>query len=101
MNKDYLKGIIDATIELNKLAGIESDTIVFSTGMYLLDTHLLATWNSGVKIHAVASYWEPEDNEIVFNSQKIKITNKTTVLEIVNFVSECTEQAMKDEYNNL
>lgn len=104
MNKDYLRGVIDATIELNKLAGIESTTIIFVVSEEV--TRLVAVWESDVKVTAPADYWNPQETETVFTSNHLNLTHlnltdKTTVFNIVNFISECTEVAMKDEYNNL
>jgi hypothetical protein len=97
MNNDYLRGVIDATIELNKLAGIESTTVSFGSST----NRLTAIWESEVKVIASAGYYIPQETETIFTTEHLKIVPETPVLTIVNFITDCTEQAMKDEYNNL
>ena len=98
---DYLKGIIDATTELNKLAGIESTTISFGTAETENVGRLTAIWESDCKITASADYWNPQETETVFSTEHLDLSEKTTILNIVEFITDCTEQAMRDEYNNL
>ena len=98
---DYLKGIIDATKELNKLAGIESTTISFGTAETENVGRLTAIWESDCKITASADYWNPQETETIFTTKHLSLSGNTTVLSIVEFIADCTEQAMKDEYNNL
>lgn len=98
---DYLKGIIDATEELNKLAGIESITISFGTTETENVTRLTAIWESDCKIISTATYIHPQDVETIFTTKHLDLSGKTTVLKIVEFITDCTEQAQKDEYNNL
>lgn len=96
---DYLKGIIDATTELNKLAGIESTTISFGTAETENVGRLTAIWESDCKIISTATYIHPQDVETVFTTEHLSLSSNTTVLQIVEFITDCTEQAQKDETN--
>lgn len=95
MNKDYFNGLVDATIELNKLAGIESKTITFGISA----NKLHSIWESDVKTTSEATYWQPREDETIFSTENFTITPETPVSEIIDFITTCTEQAQKDERN--
>lgn len=101
MNKNYLQGVIDATIENNKLGGIESQTIEF--GHRYADLKecdvLIAQWESGTKLIALARYEHPQEVETIYSEKHIFIKEETTLTQIIEFITNCTEQAMKDEFN--
>lgn len=92
---DYLRGVIDATIENNKLGGIESLTISFG---HKYDS-LSAQWESGTKLIEAATRDYPQDIETVYSEEHIFIKDTTTLAQIIAFITACTENAMKDEFN--
>ena len=97
MNNDYLRGVIDATVAINKLAGIKSNTIDFGISA----NRITAILESETKTISAATYWKPREDETVFYTEHHTITPETPVSQIIDFITTCTEQAQKDEYNNL
>lgn len=90
MNKDYLQGIIDATIETNKkLAFIESKTIEISIGG-AAQNKILVGWESDVKITSPQTYDQPQETEIIYGYNQMIFSKETPVIDIVEFITDCT-----------